>query len=107
MNCLTIDVEEHFQISAFDSVERRNMWDRLESRVERNTERLLELLAERRTRATFFVLGWVAERPWSPRSPVWLTWPGPRVAGPDGEVARVAVAGPLTSALSCPSLSRS
>jgi polysaccharide deacetylase family protein (PEP-CTERM system associated) len=62
MNCLTIDVEEHFQVSAFDSAMRRSMWDRLESRVERNTERLLQLLAEGRTRATFFVLGWVAER---------------------------------------------
>lgn len=62
MNCLTIDVEEHFQVSAFDSQTQRSVWDQLESRVERNTERLLELLAERDTRATFFVLGWVAER---------------------------------------------
>ena len=61
-HCLTFDVEEHFQVNAFDSVERRHGWAQEESRVERNTERLLELLARHRYRATFFVLGWVAER---------------------------------------------
>lgn len=61
-HCLTFDVEEHFQVSAFDSPEQRGRWDRLESRVERNTERLLEVLGGRGIRATFFVLGWVAER---------------------------------------------
>ena len=59
---LSFDVEEHFQVSAFWSDARRQQWDRLESRVEQNTLRLAELLAQTETKATFFVLGWVAER---------------------------------------------
>lgn len=59
---LSFDVEEHFQVSAFWSDARRREWDRLESRVEKNTLRLAELLAQAETKATFFVLGWVAER---------------------------------------------
>ena len=62
LNCLTFDVEEHFQVNAFDSAERRSGWAHAESRVERNTEKVLELLDRHRYRATFFVLGWVAER---------------------------------------------
>jgi polysaccharide deacetylase family protein (PEP-CTERM system associated) len=59
---LSFDVEEHFQVSAFWSDARRQQWDRLDSRVEQNTLRLAELLARTETKATFFVLGWVAER---------------------------------------------
>jgi len=59
---LSFDVEEHFQVSAFWSDARRQQWDRLESRVEENTLRLAELLAHFETKATFFILGWVAER---------------------------------------------
>lgn len=59
---LSFDVEEHFQVSAFWSDSRRQQWDRLESRVEQNTLRLAELLAHFETKATFFILGWVAER---------------------------------------------
>jgi len=55
-------VEEHFQVNAFDSIERRRGWSSEASRVERNTEKILELLERHRYRATFFVLGWVAER---------------------------------------------
>lgn len=62
MHCLSFDVEEHFQVSAFWSEARRQQWDRLESRVYKNTETLLAMLAKRNIRATFFVLGWVAER---------------------------------------------
>ena len=62
VHCLTFDVEEHFQVNAFDSPERRQRWADDESRVERNTEKVLELLDRHRYRATFFVLGWVAER---------------------------------------------
>jgi polysaccharide deacetylase family protein (PEP-CTERM system associated) len=61
-HCLTFDVEEHFQVNAFDSPSRRAGWETAESRVEANTERLLALLERHRVRATFFVLGWVAER---------------------------------------------
>ncbi len=59
---LSFDVEEHFQVNAFESPLRRRRWDTYESRVERNTEKLLALLARHRYRATFFVLGWIAER---------------------------------------------
>ena len=62
VHCLTFDIEEHFQVSAFESPMRRRHWDHCESRVERNTEKILELLRMRDVRATFFVLGWVAER---------------------------------------------
>lgn len=61
-HCLSFDVEEHFQVSAFWSDARRQEWDRYESRVERNTRLLAELLAMHGMKATFFVLGWVAER---------------------------------------------
>jgi polysaccharide deacetylase family protein (PEP-CTERM system associated) len=59
---LSFDVEEHFQVSGFASPMRRRHWDTFESRVERNTERILGLLDKRNVKATFFVLGWVAER---------------------------------------------
>lgn len=59
---LSFDVEEHFQVSAFWSDARRRQWDRLESRVQQNTIRLAELLTQADTKATFFILGWVAER---------------------------------------------
>jgi len=62
VNAMTIDVEDYFHVSVFDGVVPRHQWDQLESRVVRNTERLLDLLAEHDVRATFFVLGWVAER---------------------------------------------
>ena len=58
----SVDVEEHFQVSAFDRVLSRADWDSQPSRVEANTLRLLELLELSGTRATFFTLGWVAER---------------------------------------------
>ena len=61
-NALTIDVEDYFQVSAFAPYIRRDEWDTRECRVERNVGRILELLAERGTHATFFTLGWVAER---------------------------------------------
>jgi polysaccharide deacetylase family protein (PEP-CTERM system associated) len=61
-NALSIDVEEHFQVHNFEGVVRRAEWDRYPSRVVENTRRILRLLAEREVRATFFVLGWVADR---------------------------------------------
>ncbi len=61
-NCLSFDVEEHFQVSAFESPMRRRHWEQFESRVEVNIDRLLGMLATSEVRATFFVLGWVAER---------------------------------------------
>jgi len=62
VNAMTVDVEDYFHVSAFEASVPRSAWDRLESRVERNTDRLLDLFAQRNVRATFFILGWVAER---------------------------------------------
>jgi polysaccharide deacetylase family protein (PEP-CTERM system associated) len=62
LNAMTIDVEDYFHVSAFASSVSPATWPSLESRVVRNTERLLELLDECDVTATFFVLGWVAER---------------------------------------------
>lgn len=61
-HCLSFDIEEHFQVAAFSSPGQRKSWDQYESRVEQNTWRILELLSQCHARATFFVLGWVAER---------------------------------------------
>jgi len=61
-NALTIDVEEHFQVHAFETVVDRLTWDNYPSRVVANTQRILRLLAEYEVCATFFILGWVADR---------------------------------------------
>lgn len=61
-NAMSIDVEDYFQVSAFAGTVRREDWDSLPARVERNTERLLDILDETGAKATFFTLGWVAER---------------------------------------------
>ena len=62
LNALTIVVEDYYQVSAFESVVRFEDWGGYESRVERNTTRLLEILGAADVKATFFTLGWVAER---------------------------------------------
>ncbi len=61
-NALTVDVEDYFHVSAFSGSIDRNDWDSKASRVDRNTRRLLDLFDQHRVKATFFVLGWVAER---------------------------------------------
>jgi polysaccharide deacetylase family protein (PEP-CTERM system associated) len=61
-NALTIDVEDYFQVSAFAPQIARNEWNTRECRVERNMNRILELLDQHQTKATFFILGWIAER---------------------------------------------
>jgi Predicted xylanase/chitin deacetylase len=58
----TVDVEEHFQVAAFESHVSRSQWDNLPSRVGRGVHLLLELLAEHGAHGTFFILSWVAER---------------------------------------------
>ena len=58
----TVDVEEYFQVSAFEGVVDRTTWDSFESRVEIGVNRVIELLGEHDARGTFFVLGWIAER---------------------------------------------
>lgn len=61
-NALTIDVEDYFQVSAFAPHIARSEWNTRECRVERNIDRILEMLAVHNTKATFFTLGWIAER---------------------------------------------
>ncbi len=62
LSAFTVDVEDYFQVSAFESGIDRSEWDQFECRVVDNTLRLLDMLAEHDIRATFFVLGWVANK---------------------------------------------
>jgi polysaccharide deacetylase family protein (PEP-CTERM system associated) len=61
-NALSVDVEDWFQVGAFETVIDRKDWDSLECRVERNTDAVMALFDEAGVKATFFTLGWVAER---------------------------------------------
>ncbi|MFQ5870358.1 MAG: XrtA system polysaccharide deacetylase [Candidatus Zixiibacteriota bacterium] len=64
-NILTFDVEEYFHASIFEKVVTPDQWPQLESRVEGNVERILDLLDRYQVMATFFVLGWIGEHhPW-------------------------------------------
>lgn len=58
----SVDVEDYFQVVAFESLVSRSDWDRHPSRVVANTDRLLDLLAARGVRGTFFTLGWIARK---------------------------------------------
>jgi polysaccharide deacetylase family protein (PEP-CTERM system associated) len=61
-NVFSVDVEDYFHVEAFSDIVPRNKWDTYSLRVEANTQRVLDLLDEHRTEATFFVLGWVADK---------------------------------------------
>jgi len=61
-NALTVDVEDYFHVSAFAKSIDHKDWDKHPLRVEKNTQRLLDLFDEAKVKATFFVLGWVADR---------------------------------------------
>ena len=61
-NAMTVDVEDYYQVEAFSHQIDRADWPNHESRVERNVEQLLRIFADHRTHATFFTLGWTAER---------------------------------------------
>jgi polysaccharide deacetylase family protein (PEP-CTERM system associated) len=61
-HCFSVDVEEHFHVSAFESLIRREDWPGLPSRVDTNTDILLDLLARHGASGTFFVVGWLADR---------------------------------------------
>ncbi|MEM7401398.1 MAG: XrtA system polysaccharide deacetylase [Pseudomonadota bacterium] len=61
-NALTIDVEEYFQVSAFEKCIDRSKWSTLPSRVDRNINVILDVLDASNVKATFFILGWIAER---------------------------------------------
>src|SRR6056300_104409 len=62
INAMTIDVEDYFHVTAFAKTIHASQWGSFESRVHTNTMRILELLENANTKATFFVLGWVGER---------------------------------------------
>ncbi len=62
VNAFSVDVEDYFQVSLFESAVDRQEWDSLEPRVAGNTDRLLEIFDQSAVRSTFFLLGWIAER---------------------------------------------
>ncbi len=62
LNALTIDLEEYYHVAAFDHIIDKHNWENMESRIERNLEKILSILDEYKVKATFFTLGWVAER---------------------------------------------
>tara|TARA_Y100001956_G_scaffold15871_1_gene15298 strand:+ start:1318 stop:2157 length:840 start_codon:yes stop_codon:yes gene_type:complete len=62
LNAMTVDVEDYFQVSAFEGVVDKKDWDSISLRVGDNTHRLLDLFAANNVKSTFFTLGWVAQR---------------------------------------------
>ncbi len=62
VNALSVDIEDYYQVQALESQFPRSSWEACESRVERNTARILELFANQGVKATFFTLAWIAER---------------------------------------------
>jgi len=62
LNAMTVDVEDYFQVSAFEGVVQKKDWDSISLRVGDNTNRLLDLFAKNNVKSTFFTLGWVAQR---------------------------------------------
>src|SRR3990172_3378430 len=62
MHHFSVDVEEYFQVSAFEPHVERSAWDCMESRLHLGLRKLLDLLGKHRARATFFVLGWIADK---------------------------------------------
>jgi len=61
-NAMTVDVEDYFHVAALSEAIRREDWSNMEYRADANTHKLLELFAEKGVKATFFILGWVAQR---------------------------------------------
>ena len=61
-NALTVDIEDYFQVSAFEKVIDRSDWENLPCRVEQNTEKVMQVFADHGVKGTFFILGWVAQR---------------------------------------------
>ncbi len=62
LNALTIDLEDYYHVNAFDNIIDKQKWDTMENRIPRTIDKVLSLLDEYKVKATFFVLGWVAER---------------------------------------------
>lgn len=62
LNAMTVDVEDYFQVSAFDPYISKDSWSRYPGRVEANTDKILTLFSDYNVKATFFTLGWVAQK---------------------------------------------
>ena len=62
LNALTFDIEDYFQVEAFKQYIAFEEWPNYQSRVVQNTRKIIDILDERNVKATFFILGWVAER---------------------------------------------
>src|SRR5437764_14974020 len=62
LNAMTVDVEDYFQVQALEHRICRASWAHIPRRVENNIDWLLELFATHKVRATFFIMGWIAER---------------------------------------------
>lgn len=62
INAITVDVEDYYQVSAFNKQVQKEQWESYESRVFNNTHRILKIFDDKKIKGTFFVLGWVAER---------------------------------------------
>ena len=61
-HAMTVDVEDYFHVSAFESLLPREKWSTHPFRVQASTEKILQIFADNKVKATFFVLGWVAKR---------------------------------------------
>ncbi len=61
-NALTIDVEDYFQVSAFEHAIQRSDWDRLAHRIVANIDKVLQIFSDHELKETFFMLSWIAER---------------------------------------------
>ncbi len=62
LNALTFDIEDYFQVEAFKQYIKFEEWNNYQSRVVQNTRKIMNILDERNVKATFFILGWIAER---------------------------------------------
>jgi polysaccharide deacetylase family protein (PEP-CTERM system associated) len=62
VNAISVDVEDYYQVSAFNKQVKKDQWESFESRVYQNTHRILDIFGNSNIKGTFFVLGWVAER---------------------------------------------
>ena len=62
VNAMSVDVEDYFQVSNFDSYFPRNQWDSVPCRIEKSCAEILGILESRDVQATFFILGWIAEK---------------------------------------------
>lgn len=62
VNAISVDVEDYFQVSAFEESIRRDQWDSIEHRIKGSMDKVLQIFADRNTQATFFMLSWLAER---------------------------------------------